>query len=217
MSNFFHNDSPAMRFLSNLKDLVFLNLIWLVFCIPIVTVGPATTAMYMVARKMVRGDAPRVWPTFFKEFKECFVKSFLISLCLLLPSGLLIFYLFMTFSGAIRETLPLTILCAIATIILGFICSYAYPLTAYFENTVLQTLKNAMLMPMMNPLRALAVTGLNLLPLLLLLLDTELFIHICIIWLLFGFALTAYINCRLLSPFFYQFIPEDYEEEDPGS
>lgn len=200
-----------MRFLSNLKDLIILNLIWVVFCIPVVTIGPATTAMYMVTRKMVRGDAPKVWPTFFGEFRQCFRKSFHMSLCLLLPTGLLLFYLFMTFSGAFRDTLPLTILCAIAAIILGFICSYAYPLTAYFENTVLQTLKNAMLMPMMNPLLAVAVTGLNLLPVLLLLLDTELFIRICVIWLLFGFALTAYINCRLLSPFFYRFLPEDQD------
>ena len=50
----------------------------------------------------------------------------------------------MVVSGTVEETLPLTILCGIATLLLGFICSYAYPLTAFFENTVLQTLKNAM-------------------------------------------------------------------------
>ena len=201
-----------MRFLEKLKDLILLNLIWLVFCIPIVTIGPATTAMYAVARKMARGDWPFVWTTFFREFKQCFRKSFIMSLCLLLPEALLGVYLFMTFAGSFEETLPLTIICGIAGILLGFVCSYAYPLSAYFENTVSQTLKNAMLLPMTNPFLALAVTGLNLLPVLILMLFTELFIRVIIIWAVIGFALTAFINCKLLTPFFSRFVPE--EEED---
>ena len=211
MLNFLHTDSPVMRFLEKLKDLIVLNLIWLAFCIPVVTIGPATTSLYMVARKMVRGDWPKVWPAFITEFKQCFRKSFIMSLCLLLPTALLIIYLFMTFSGSFKETLPLTVICGIAAILLGFVCSYAYPLSAYFENTVMQTLKNAMLLPLTNPLLAIVVTGLNLLPWLLLLLNTELFIRICIVWILIGFALTAYINCRLLAPFFSRFIPEDQD------
>ena len=81
----------------------------------------------------------------------------------------------MVVSGTVEETLPLTILCGIATLLLGFICSYAYPLTAFFENTVLQTLKNAMLLPLFNPLLSIIVTLLNLLTLLLFLLATQVF------------------------------------------
>ncbi len=213
MSNFLGTDSPAMQFLDKLKDLILLNLIWMLFCIPVVTSGPATTALYMVARKMVRGDWPKVWEAFFTEFKACFRKSFLMWLCLLPPTALLCFYLLMTFSGAVKETLPLSILCAIAAFLLGFVCSYAYPLSAYFENTVGQTLKNAMLLPLMNPLLAVAVTFINLLPLLLYMYFTALFLRACIIWILFGFALTAFINCRLLAPFFSRFIPEDDDQD----
>ena len=211
MFDFLRSDSPVMRFLDKLKDLIVLNLIWLVFCIPIVTVGPATTALYTVARKMARGDWPKVWPTFIGEFKQCFRKSFLMSLCLLLPAALLCFYLFMIFAGSFEETLLLTVICGIAAIILGFVCSYAYPLSAYFENTVFQTLKNAMLLPMTNPLLALAVTALNLLPFLLLLLSVELFYRICIIWVIIGVALTAFINCKLLAPLFSKFVPDDVD------
>ena len=211
MFNFLRADSPVMRFLDKMKDLIVLNLIWLVFCIPVVTIGPATTSLYAVARKMARGDWPKVWTTFITEFKQCFRKSFLMSLCLLLPAALLGVYLFVVFSGSLKETLLLTVLCGIAAILLGFICSYAWPLSAYFENTVPQTLKNAMLLPMTNPLLALAVTALNLLPFILFLFVNELFIEICIIWIVIGFALTAFINCKLLAPFFSKFIPEEDE------
>ena len=211
MFDFLRADSRVMRFLDKMKDLIVLNLIWLVFCIPVVTIGPATTSLYAVARKMARGDWPKVWTTFITEFKQCFRKSFIMSLCLLLPTALLGVYLFVVFSGSLKETLLLTVLCGIAAILLGFICSFAWPLSAYFENTIPQTLKNAMLLPMTNPLLALAVTALNLLPFILFLFVNELFIEICIIWIVIGFALTAFINCRLLAPFFSKFIPEEEE------
>ena len=211
MFNFLRTESPVMRFLDKMKDLIWLNLIWIAFCIPVVTIGPATTSLYMVARKMARGDWPKVWRTFITEFKQCFRKSFLMSLCLLVPEALLGIYLFVTVSGPPGEAITLTVLCGIAGILLGFICSYAWPLSAYFENTVPQTLKNAMLLPMTNPLLALAVTALNLLPWLLLLLVTDLFIEVFIIWLVIGFALTAFINCKLLTPFFSKFTPDGEE------
>lgn len=206
MFNFINYDSPAMHFMIKLKDLILLNLVWLLFCLPVVTIGPATTALYTVARKMAQGDWPKVWSTFTKEFRQCFRNSFLMSLCLLIPTGLLGLYLFMTISGTVRETLFLTILCGIASLVIGFVISYAYPLSAYFENTVGQTLKNAMLLSIMSPLRSLAVTVLNAIPVLLFLLLTGLFIRICIVWILIGVALTAFINCKILEPFFNRFI-----------
>ena len=214
MSNFLDTDSSPMILMDKLKDMILLNLIWLLFCLPVVTIGPANTALYCVARKMARGDWPKVWKTFTEEFKACFRKSFLLWLCLLPPAALLLFYLIMTLSGSVRGTLLLTILFWIAGLLLGFICSYAWPLTAYFENSVGQTLKNAMLLPLMNPLIAIAVTFLNLLPLLLYLYFTALFVRICVYWLLLGFAVTAFLNCRLLAPFFIQFIPDEDDTEE---
>ena len=214
MSSFLSTDSPAMQFMDKLKDLILLNLIWILFIIPVVTIGPANTALYSVARKLARGDSPKVWSAFLKEFKECFRKSFLMSLCLLPPVVLIVVYLFMVLSGSSEGTFLLTVLSGIAALILGFICSYAYPLSAYFENTVGQTIKNAMLLPLVNPFLAIVVTLLNLIPLLIFMFDIAVFLRICIFWILLGVALTAFINCRLLAPFFSRFIPEDDEEDE---
>ena len=78
---------------------------------------------------------------------------------------------------------------------------------AHFDNTVGNTLKNAVILPLANPLLSLAVTALNLLPLLLLLLNAGVFLRVCIFWILIGFALTAYVNAKLLGRFFARLLP----------
>ena len=65
-----------------MADLIALNLIWLICCIPIITIGPATTSMYCVARKMAEGEWPAVLKSFFKAFKDNFKQSLLVFLAL---------------------------------------------------------------------------------------------------------------------------------------
>lgn len=48
----FNPDSPMMRALGVVWDLIVLNLLFLVCCIPVVTIGPAITALHYVTTKM---------------------------------------------------------------------------------------------------------------------------------------------------------------------
>ena len=43
--SFFNLDSPVMRFLTKVADLIILNILFLICCIPIVTIGAASTAL----------------------------------------------------------------------------------------------------------------------------------------------------------------------------
>ena len=56
MSSFFNMDSPIMRFLSRVCDLIILNLLAIACCIPIVTAGASITALFSVTLKMVKGE-----------------------------------------------------------------------------------------------------------------------------------------------------------------
>lgn len=213
MGRLFNLDSPVMRFMSNVADLVVLNLIWLVCCVPIVTIGPACTAMCYVARGIVKGDAPPVLKTFFRAFRENFRQSLAVFLILLVPVCLGAAYLLMAASGGLDRIPVLKYLCVLAVVIIGFVCSYIYPLLAHFDNTVGATLKNAFLLPLANPFLALVVTALNLLPVLLLLINPELFVRCVIFWLLIGSALTAVINAKMLGPFFARLTPTEQPPE----
>ena len=53
---FFNYDSPFWSFMSRIADLVIVNILWLVFCIPVFTIGASTAAMYRVTLNLVRGE-----------------------------------------------------------------------------------------------------------------------------------------------------------------
>ena len=213
MGHLFKLDSPLMRFLSNVADLIALNLIWLICCVPVITIGPSTTAMYCVARDMAKGEWPPVLKTFFREFRENFRQSLLVFLILLIPVCMAAAYLLMFASGGLDHIPMLKYLCALAVVIIALVCSYAYPLLAHFDNTVGNTLKNAFLLPLANPFLAVVVTALNLLPILVLLINPELFSRCVIFWMLVGSALTAVINAKMLGPFFARFAPTEQPPE----
>lgn len=209
MGRLFGVDSSVMRFMSAVADLVALNLIWLICCVPIITIGPACTAMCYVARGIANGEAPSVFKTFLGAFRDNFKQSIALFLILLIPVCLGAAYLLMAASGGLEHIPILKYLCYLAVVIIGVVCSYAYPLLAHFENTVYGTLKNALLLPLANPFLALVVTALNLLPVLLLLINEALFTKCIIFWLLVCCALTAVINAKMLGRLFQRFVPSD--------
>ena len=57
--NIFEEGSPFQRFLNKMADLLILNLIALLMCLPIITAGASLTAMHYVLLKMVRGAEGR--------------------------------------------------------------------------------------------------------------------------------------------------------------
>ena len=75
MEKFLNSDSGVMRALSKIFDMGFLTLIYLVFCIPIVTIGAATTSLYYVSAKVIRHNRSYVWREFWSSFKTNFVQS----------------------------------------------------------------------------------------------------------------------------------------------
>lgn len=214
MGRLFKPDSPAMRFMSNVADLVALNLIWLVCCVPIVTIGPACTAMCYVARRIANGNSPAILGTFFRAFRENFRQSLLISLILAVPVGMSAAYLLMAASGGLDHIPVLKYLCVLAAAITSVVCSYVFPLLAHFDNTVGNTLKNAFLLPLANPFLALVVTALNLLPVLVLMVNAELLGRCMIFWLLIGCALTAVVNAKMMGPFFARLAPTEQPPDD---
>ncbi len=209
MGRLFHPESPLMRFLENTSDLILLNLLWLVCCIPVFTIGPATAAMCRMTRDMARGNWPPVFKTFFREFKSNFRQGLQVFLSLLIPVVLAALYLILSISGGLDDVLFLKYLSYIAAAFIGFICSYAFPLVAHFDNTTGNTLKNAVLLPLANPILAVIVTALNFAPVVLYLCNPLLMFRLSLFWVLIGCALTSYINMRLLGQFFDRLTPSE--------
>ena len=69
---FFDLDSPLMQVLNKVADLLWLNILTLICCIPIVTAGASLTAMNYMALKIVRNEECYITKGFFKSFKQNF-------------------------------------------------------------------------------------------------------------------------------------------------
>ncbi len=69
---FFSVDSPLMQALNRMADLLWLNVLTVLCCIPIVTVGASLTAMHYMLLKIVRDEETYVTRGFFKSFKNNF-------------------------------------------------------------------------------------------------------------------------------------------------
>lgn len=75
MNRLFNIDNPVMQFLSKMFDLIVLNLIFILSCIPIITIGASISALYYVCLKMLRGEDPYIWQNFWKSFRQNFKQS----------------------------------------------------------------------------------------------------------------------------------------------
>lgn len=70
--NFFVIDSPLMRTLGKIGDIIGLNLLFVITSIPLFTIGTAISAMYTVTMKIVRGEDPAVIREYFRAYKRNF-------------------------------------------------------------------------------------------------------------------------------------------------
>ena len=68
-------ENKAFRGINKLLDLYLAGFLWVVFCIPVVTVGASTTALYYTVRKSIKGDRGYVWGNFWSAFKDHFLDS----------------------------------------------------------------------------------------------------------------------------------------------
>ena len=145
MGKLFSLDSPAMRFFSQVFDLMVLNLLTVVCCLPVVTAGASLTAMHYVLFHKVTGDDRGVVRPFFRSFRENFVQATLIWVLLLLGAALI------AVDIRIRNLDPSTILAGridllllLPAAVLCMLFLYVFPILSRFSNTIPRTLANAM-------------------------------------------------------------------------
>ncbi len=157
MKKFFDVNNPLMRFLTLLVDLVIVNLMTLVFMIPIVTTGGSLAAMNYVLLHLRRKDETYVMRMFIKSFKENFKQG--------IPEGLL-FLLMVCIAGVDlwamhgSESRMLTFLMIIISIIAAFfivVFVYVFALQSRYENTVKETFLNAFRLAVGNLLRTIVM------------------------------------------------------------
>lgn len=146
----FNLDSPLMQFLNKMADLLWLNILTAICCIPIITIGPALTAMHYMCLKMVRNEECYITRGFLKSFKENFKQATLIWLLILLFIFILAGDFYIMKYSAIEFPQILQILIIAVGVLLLFMATFVFPVLARFDNTIIRTLKNAFIMSILQ-------------------------------------------------------------------
>lgn len=149
---FLSYDSKFSQVMIRVCYACWLNLIWFVCSIPIVTVGASTTALYYVMLKLARGEEGNVTSMFFRSFKENFKQATVLWLIMLAAGiflgldGYILVNLRRTAAGplAVFWTILLAVVIA-AAVFYVIVLIYLFPLVASVRNTNWAMLKNSFL------------------------------------------------------------------------
>ena len=207
--NLLNEDNMIHIFLNKLGDIIVANLLFLVCCIPIITIGPALTALYHCMLRTVKGNNNGTTKTFFRAFKENFRQSLIVWLGLL-AVGFILFlnirFLQNTASVVSKPLFYVSLGIAGLVIILAL---YIFPVIAAFANTTVNLLKNAYVFAFLHFPSTLAIAVITILPMFMTYRDIKLLPLYACCWFFFGFGLTAYVNSLLLYRMFKPFLEKE--------
>jgi len=203
--NFFVIDSPVMRFLGRIGDIIILNLIFVVTALPVVTVGMALSALYTVAMKLARGEDPSVLREYIRAFWRN-RKPATICWLIMAAAGALIFLDFRlagAFGGTLYTVVRLLLAMIFGVWMLTFL--YLFPYIARFENTVFHSVKNALFLSAAHLPSTVMMLVISVGLIVVTLFTSRTFVIGTIGWFFAGFAAVAYTQsflfCRIFSKY----------------
>lgn len=193
----FSPDSKFMTVVSRFADLLLLNLVFLLTCLPVFTIGAAVTALYTMCFRLMREEYNGLLRSYFSAFKSNFRQATCIWLLLLLIVCPALFYFYVLFSmdSLLRYFGFLFIL---ISLLAAMTASYVFPWISQFENTTGQALKNALILSISHLPRTLAIVAINLVPVIVFFISPELFLQVSFLWVALYSAAAAYMNTGLL-------------------
>ena len=211
--NIFSMDSMLGRVLYWIADIFILNILWIIFSLPIFTIGASTTALYYSMMQRQRRDESYIHKNFIKAFKENFKQSTILWLIMILVALVLFADLRIGLFFNINQNLLIGKIFIVVSVILMipylFVLLYIFPIQAKFENTIKDNLKNAILM-------AIGHLGYTLLLLMIvatfvvLTLFSRAFIGVEILFVV-GFY--AYLTSNVYITIFRKHLPDELEED----
>lgn len=194
----FDIEGPVMRFLGKAADLMWLNVLTLLACIPVVTAGAAFTALHYMCLKIVRDEESYITRGFWKSFQENFRQSTIIWLMMLAVAAFLgmDFYIILDMGVELPYFVKLLVLAA--AVLASFTAVMVFPLQARFANPIRHTIKNAFVVSVLQFPKTFVMLVLLFVPVIACYAAMQIFPLVA----LFGFSLPAYLSAQLYNKTF---------------
>ena len=205
-----------MQGLSRIADLLILNFLFLLCCIPVVTIGAAVTALHSVAMKMAREEEGGIIKEFFSAFASNFRQATIIHLLFLLVGAVLfadIWFALYSVNDLGAMGYMLFGVAALLGVFSILVLLYVYPLLAKFENTVKRTIELAFILAIRHLPTTILLAAIAAFPIAFMMIPNEIVIGFLFMMGLLGFAAQAMAQGYLYRKVFDQYIPQEEQEE----
>ena len=205
----FNYEGKFARFMTRLMELVLLNCVFILTCLPIITIGASVTALYSISLKMVRKEEGYVIRGYFKDFIRNFKQATIFWLIALLLN----FLLYVIYTAAAVNGGALLIVYTVITSAMAILYSlfflFVFPLTATFKNTVKGTFINAISMIIAHFPMVLTAYLTVAVPFFVSFgVDTRIMQYALLFWILIGFSLLTLWSSVYLNKIFTRYREE---------
>ena len=185
---FFSLESPLMNVLGKMADLMWLNILTMICCIPVFTAGAALTALHYMALKIVRNEECYITKGYFKSFKENFRQATVIWLIIMVVAAVVAGDVYLILNAEVELHNIIKILIMIAGVLALMTTIFVFPVLAKFDNTITGTLRNAFFMSVWQFPKTVLMLVFMVAPVVLLFVSFRIFPFI----FLFGFSVPAW-------------------------
>ena len=155
---FFSVDGGLYKFMSRLWDMIKLNFLWMLFSLPVFTIGAATVAAYSGTLKMGDEAEGYVGRQFIKAFRDNWKQGIPLGLLGLL-AAYVVYLDFELFNKVENNPILFLIAGIVSAFVFAMAFIYAFPLSARYENTLPETLRNSARIATRYFLRTLALAA----------------------------------------------------------
>ena len=180
MGNIFSYDSKLMQMLDTLGNTIMLSFLFLLCCIPLVTIGAAFTALFAACRAQTRGKA--CFRAFFTALKDNFLRATLLWLLIAALGYLCIGAAVSLY--AMDGSLAVFIMSIVAGSLLLILLTMCLLFYSRFECTFRQLLQNGLITMLSFPIRSILITLLCWLPVICFFGFPDYFMALGIVWVL---------------------------------
>ncbi len=194
--------------LSKMGDMFILNLIYVISCIPIITIGASTTALYYTTLKMAENKESYVWRDYWNAFKQNFRQATVIWIIEFAACAVVVLDLMIAGGLSTQLGTVIAITVVVIAIFLVLLGLYVFPLLARFENTVIKTMKNAVLIAIRHLPSTILIALIHGLPLLVAFVSIAAFVKGFVVIMLFVASPLAYLESKLFVKVFYRYYPK---------
>lgn len=206
MNFLFSPDGIVVSFLTKIMNVFILGLIWLIFCIPIFTIGASTSAFYSVMFKVSEDNEGYLLKQFLKAFKRDFKQATIVFIinCAIFTLLYLDFFVCINFFKGTYQAVSFVIFFIILLLYFTVAC-YLFPVISKFENKTKNIFVNSTKLAFGNVIFSVNIVFLSILPVITLYLLRDNFILTTIFWAFIIYIFSVFLKSLLFIKIFKKY------------